>query len=161
MAKFVFEGVNEYATRLKKLDTKAEGMIKRAVYDGAAEVKKAFLAELNALPTSKNRYRVTELPLSGVTQTQKRGLIEGFGLAGMRNDAGFINTKVGFDGYNAVRTKKYPNGQPNALIANAVNSGSSVRKKIPFVNKATKAAIGPCKAAMIQRFDNDTKNIMK
>ena len=161
MATFQFSGIDEYATKIKKLSDKAEGMIKRAVYDGAAEVKKAFLAELSALPVVKNRYHKTTLPLSGITETQKRGLIEGFGLAEMRNDAGFINTKVGFDGYNAVRSRKYPNGQPNALIANAINSGSSVRKKIPFVNRATKASMGPCKAAMIQRFNEDTQNIMK
>ena len=161
MATFVFEGINEYATQLKKLDDKAEGMIKRAVYDGAAKVIEAFVAEISALPVSKNRYRKTELPLIGVTETQKRGLLEGLGLATMQNDNGFINTKIGFDGYNGVRSRKYPNGQPNALIANAVNSGSSVRKKIPFITRATKAAIGPCKLAMMMRFNEDTKNMTK
>lgn len=161
MATFVFEGVNAYATQLKKLDDKAEGMIKRAVYDGADKVKEAFIAEISSLPVTGNRYRETELPLTGVTETQKRGLLDGLGLATMRNEAGFINTKIGFDGYNSVRSPKYPYGQPNALIANAVNSGSSVRKKIPFINRATKAAVGPCKLAMMKRFDADTQNMIK
>ena len=161
MATFVFEGVNAYATQLKKLDDKAEGMIKRAVYDGAGVVLEQFNATIANLPTIKNRYHETETPLSGVTETQKRGLLAGIGLSRMQNSNGYINTKLGFDGYNAVRSKKYPNGQPNALIANAINSGSSVRKKIPFVNRATKAATAPAEAAMIARFDADTKNMIK
>ncbi len=161
MATFQFQGIDEYAEKLSKMSNKAVGMIKRAVYDGAAEVMKVFVAEISALPVEKNRYRKTELPLTGVTATQKAGLLAGIGLAHMKNDMGYINTKIGFDEYNGVRTKKYPNGQPNALIANAVNSGSSVRKKIPFINRATKAAIGPCKLAMMMRFDADTQTNMK
>ena len=44
--------------------------------------------------------------------------------------------KLGFDGYNKVKTRKYPQGQPNAMIARAVESGSSVRKKNPFIRRA-------------------------
>lgn len=161
MATFVFQGINEYATRLKKLDDKAEGMIKRAVYDGAGVVLQAAIAEISTLPVIENRYNVTKLPMRGVTETQKRGLIEGVGLAKMQNQSGFINTKLGFDGYNGVRNGKYPNGQPNALIAQSVNSGSSVRVKNPFINRAVKAAKADAEAAMAARFDADTTNMMK
>lgn len=161
MATFVFEGINEYATRLKKLDDKAEGMIKRAVYDGAAVVLQAAISEISALPVIENRYNVTKLPMRGVTETQKRGLLAGVGLAKMINANGFINTKLGFDGYNGARSPKYPNGQPNALIANAVNAGTTVRVKIPFINRAVKAAKAEAEAAMAARFDADTTNMMK
>lgn len=161
MATFVFEGINEYAAQLKKLDDKAEGMIKRAVYDGAAVVLQAVVSEINGLPVIKNRYRETKLPLTGVTETQKRGLLAGVGLAKMVNQNGFINTKLGFSGYNAAKSDKYPNGQPNALIARAVNSGSSTRVKIPFINRAVKAAQAGAEAAMKARFDADTQNMTK
>lgn len=161
MATFTFEGINEYATKLGKISDKAEGMIKRAVYDGAGVVLQAAIAEIEALPVVENRYNVTKLPMQGVTETQKRGLIAGIGLAKMVNDNGFINTKLGFDGYNAVRTNKYPNGQPNALIARAVNSGSSVRVKNPFINRAVRAAKAKAEAAMAARFDADTTNMIK
>lgn len=161
MATFVFEGINEYATKLGKISDKAEGMIKRAVYDGAGVVLQAAIAEISALPVIENRYNVTKLPMRGVTETQKRGLLEGIGLAKMVNENGFINTKLGFDGYNGVRSQKYPNGQPNALIANTVNSGSSVRVKIPFINRTVKAAKAAAEAAMAARFDEDTTNMMK
>lgn len=161
MATFVFEGINKYATKLRKISDKAEGMIKRAVYDGAAVVLQAAISEISALPVIENRYNVTELPMRGVTETQKRGLLAGIGLAKMVDDNGCINTKLGFDGYNGVRSQKYPNGQPNALIANTVNRGSSARVKIPFINRTVKAAKAGAEAAMAARFDADTTNMMK
>ena len=161
MATFHFTGIDEYASKISSLVEKSEGMIKRAVYDGAAEVMKAMKAEIAGLPVIENRYRKTDIPMRGVTETQKRGLLDGIGFAKMRNDGGLINTKIGFDGYNGVRSKKYPNGQPNALIARAVNSGSSVRVKIPFINRAVKAAKAGAEAAMAARFDADTQNMIK
>ena len=161
MATLTFEGIDEYASKVSSLVEKSEGMIKRAVYDGASVVLEAMIAEIDALPVIKNGYRRTSLPMTGVTETQKRGLLAGVGLAKMRNDGGLVNTKLGFDGYNGVRTKKYPKGQPNALIARAVNSGSSVRVKNPFINRAVRAAKAKAEAAMTARFDADTKNMMK
>lgn len=161
MATFHFSGIDEYAAQLKKLNDKAEGMIKRAVYDGASVVLAAVISEISALPTIKNRYNVTDLPLAGVTETQKRGLINGVGLARMKNENGYVNTKLGFDGYNAAKSKKYPKGQPNALIARSVNSGSSARVKIPFINRAVKAAKAKAESAMTARFDADTNNMIK
>lgn len=161
MATFVYQGINEYASQLKHMSDKAEGMIKRAVYDGAAVVLASVVSEINGLPVIKNGYRRTSLPMNGVTETQKRGLLAGVGLAKMQNQGGFINTKLGFDGYNGVRNGKYPNGQPNALIAQSVNSGSSVRVKIPFINRAVKAAKAEAEAAMAARFDADTQNMIE
>ena len=161
MAKMTFQGLDAYAHQISSLIEKSEGMIKRAVYDGAAVVLDAVVAEIEALPVIENRYRSTDIPMSGVTETQKKGLLEGVGLAKMQNQDGFINTKLGFSGYNAAKSKKYPNGQPNALIARAVNSGSSVRVKNPFINRAVKAAKARAEAAMAARFDDDTRNMIK
>ena len=54
----------------------------------------------------------------------------------MQNDQGYVNVKLGFDGYNSVKTKKYPNGQPNALIASVTESGSPYREKTGFIRKS-------------------------
>ena len=161
MATFQFQGMDEYAAKLNKMSDKAVGMIKRAVYDGAAAVLHEAIAQISALPVIENRYRGTDPPLRGVTATQKAGLLAGIGLAKMTNANGFINTKLGFDGYNGVRNGKYPNGQPNALIARAVNSGTSVRVKIPFIARTVKAAAGPAETAMAARFDADTQTNMR
>ena len=31
-----------------------------------------------------------------------------------------LNVKLGFDGYNGMKTKKYPKGQPNVLLARSI-----------------------------------------
>lgn len=161
MATFQVTGLDLFVAKLNRMGQKTEGICKRAVYEGAHVVLETVQAAIEALPVIKNRYHVTELPLGGVTETQKRGLLAGFGSSTMRNDNGFINTKISFDGYNSVRSKKYPNGQPNMLIARALNSGSSARSRLPFFDKAIKAARAPAKSAMEASFNADVEEIMK
>ena len=161
MAKFEFDGLDEYLKTLRTMDGKTNGLIKRAVYDGAAEVAKSVKSAIEGLPEVDGYTKPYDLPVKGVTAEQKRGLINGMGLSQMNNDGGFINTKLGFDGYNSVKTKKFPNGQPNALIARSVNSGSSTRQKIPFVNNAVKSAKARAEKAMASRFDADIQAIQK
>ena len=79
----------------------------------------------------------------------------------MRDDNGFINVKLGFDGYNATRTKKYPRGQPNVLIARSVNSGTTFRKKTKFVDKAVNSAKKAAEAAMDAACSREIEKIMK
>lgn len=157
--KFEFDGLEDYLKQLDDMDKSATGMIKRAVYDGAAVIADAIKGQISALPTNDGDFVPADLPIVGITERQKAGLIEGFGIAKMTNEGGFIGTKVGFDGYNSERTQRYPNGQPNAMIANAINSGTSRRPKTSFVTKAVKSAQGRAVSAMEARFDEDMKNL--
>lgn len=161
MAQFQFQGLDEYLKTLSQLDGKTSGLIKRAVYDGAAVVADAVAAAIDKLPERDGYATPNELPLSGITDDQKRGLKNGLGLTKIANENGYINTKLGFDGYNTVKSKKFPNGQPNALIARSINSGSSVRMKNPFVNNAVKSVQTKAEQAMAARFDADLSQIMK
>jgi hypothetical protein len=160
MAKFEMQGFEAYASQLKRLSDKAESMIKRAVFVGAKEITDAVRAEIAALPeVSVNP--PTGGQLNGVFSYEKQGLLSGMGLAKMQNSAGFINTQLGFEGYNRMKSKSYPNGHPNALIARAVNSGTSYRRKIPFINRAVKAAQAAAEAAMRAQLDTDIQNETK
>lgn len=163
MVKITYQanGIDAYVKALELLSKTAEGAIKRAVYEGAAEYGKEMLTQIDALQVNEYHYISGDLPIYGITPKQKAGLREGFGFAKMQNDNGFINTKAGFDDYNGEKTKRYPNGQPNAMIANAVNSGTSRRPKTGFVNKAIKNSKNAILSAMQNRFDEDTKNMMK
>lgn len=78
--------------------------------------------------------------MSRLSEEQKKGLLDGFGVSRMQDDSGYKNVKLGFDGYNSVKTKKYPNGQPNVLIARVTESGSSYQQKTPFVRPAVNAS---------------------
>lgn len=157
MANITLQGFEAYEKQLREMHKSADGLIKRAVYDGAAVVVEEVEKAIESLPTHRVFY--TKGMLYGVTREQKAGLLEGLGLSKMKNEDGFINTKLGFDGYNSVKTKKFPKGQPNALIARAVESGTSQRPKTRFVTNACKAAEDRAEKAMEARIDADLKNM--
>lgn len=145
MAKFVVgKGLDNYIAYLQKINLLSSDMVGEAVYDMAKVVADKVRANIEALPAApkgKTTYHVTETRImSELSQEQKKGLLEGFGVSSMQSNDGYVNVKLGFDGYNSVKTKKYPNGQPNALIARVTNSGSSYRQKTRFVDKAVSAA---------------------
>lgn len=158
MAKITLQGFDEYTKQLQTLDKQADGMIKRAVYEGASVLLDAVEKATQALPTQENVYVYNGQQIQTITPEQKKGLLEGLGVAKMRNDNGFVNTKIGFDGYNSVKTKKYPKGQPNSLIARAVESGSSIRPKTRFVTNAVKPVADKAEKAMAESIDRDLKN---
>ena len=99
---------------------------------------------VHSLPKGQTYFYLSEedlangVLLNGITEAQAKSLHDGLGIAVMEHKNFAWNTKIGFDGYNEVRTKTYPKGEPNALIARSVESGSSVRNKTPFIAPAVK-----------------------
>ena len=158
MAKIEFKGIDEYAGRLSILFKDSEKMVRRAVYDGAAIVADEIKAGLNELPTEPSRMGTAENPLIGVTKRQKADLIEAFGLAPIKEENGYVQTKAGVDGYGSVPTESYPNGVPNAMLMRSVESGTSFRKKHPVfrpaVNRARKKAEEKMKQVVEQQLEN-------
>ena len=148
MATWKFVGLDELVAEYNRVLNGEKDYIGKAVGAGAGIVADAVKTEIRGLPVN-NQYN------SGViTSVQKKGLIDGFGIARLQDDNGYLNVKLGFDGYNGQKTKKYPNGQPNSVIARSVNSGSSFRKKNPFVDRATRANKAKCEQVM-ERTIND------
>lgn len=139
MARFQFKGLKEYAEYLQRIGANSKEICGAGVYAMAEVVTDQIRANLDALPTvteSEALAAYRKKQKTGLTSAQKKGLQEGLGVSPMENDNGYWNVKVGFDGYNKVKTRKYPNGQPNVMIARATESGSSVREKMPFVRPA-------------------------
>lgn len=161
MATVTFKGIDAYVEQLKTLQNKSDDVIGRAVYDGAAVVADAIRKEIDAIPIVQNQRGTPEHPIDGVTRTQKKGLQDAFGISPIQNDRGFINVKLGFAGYNKTRTKQHPHGQPNTLIARAVNSGTTFRKKRRFVDKAVTASRMKAQATMEKSLDENIEKIMK
>ncbi len=161
MATFEFGGIDTYIKQLNKLQAATkDGVIGKTVYAGAAVVADAVKDAIRALPVGSGHAAQGEL-VDTVTPAQKRGLLDGFGISRMKDDDGFVNVKMGFIGYNATRTDKYPEGQPNVLIARAVNSGNSFRKKTKFVDKAVSSAKKAAEAAMDAACSREIEKIMK
>lgn len=153
MATFQFKGVDELISQYKTLGDNARDCIGKAIYNGADVVADAIRAEINGLKVTNQHGK------GDLTSTQKKGLIDSFGIAKMQDDNGYFNVKLGFDGYNNQKTKKYPNGQPNAVIARSINSGTSFRKKNPFVDKATKANKAKCEEVMSKTVDEEIERL--
>lgn len=161
MATFQFGGIDNYITQLNKLQAATkDDVIGKTVYAGAAVVADAVKDAIRALPVGSGQAAQGEL-VDTVTLPQKEGLLDGFGISRMKDDDGFVNVKLGFAGYNATRTDKYPQGQPNALIARAVNSGTTFRKKTRFVEKSVSASKKSAEAAMDAACNREIEKIMK
>ena len=154
MPSLKFEGIDDYIATLEKLSGDAGQYIGRAVYVGAGVVADRVRESIQALPI-ENKHGSPSNLLTGVTRAQKQGLLDGFGISRMKVDGDFYNVKLGFNGYNSVKTKKYPKGQPNALIARSVNSGTSIRRKTGFVDKAVKAAKAEAEAAIAETLNKE------
>lgn len=161
MAKITFPGLGDYELMISRLSKGAEDIAGKAIYAGAGIVADEIKAGIQALPIVSG-YGTAENPLpGGVTKAQKDGLIDGLGIAPLQDDGGYLNVKIGFDGYNQTKTKKYPQGQPNQLVARGVESGTSWKQKKPFVRTATNRAKKPAEAKMAEVIDLEMAKIME
>lgn len=162
MAKITFRGLDDYIRAIEKLGTDTELMIERSIYPGAAVIADAVKAGINSLNTREDGVRYGgghKAP--GPTAQEKHDLAESFGLAPMRNDAGYINTKAGFDGYGSHKTKSFPKGVPNALVARSCESGTSWMNKQPFMRKAVTSSRKKAEAEIAKAFDEEAKKRMQ
>ena len=156
MAKWIVgNGLNSYIEYLQKINAVTEEVIGEAVYEMAKVVADKVRSSIQALPTVNNEANIATYKkgYSRLSDKEKQGLLDGFGISPLQEDSGFVNVKLGFDGYNSVKTKKYPQGQPNALIARVTESGSSYREKTPFMRPAVNASKKPAEAAGRAKFD--------
>ena len=160
MAKFNFGGLDDYVSYLTHIGMNTEPCMKKAVFEGAKVVADAIRSEIEALPEDRENFHATsDYRTSGITSRQKDGLLNGLGISGIENNDGVVNCKVGFNGYNDVKTRAYPKGQPNVLIARAVISGTTYRVKNPFVSRAVKRVKAQAEAAMTSAFDAEFEKI--
>lgn len=156
MAKLTINpGIDTYISDLTKLYDESEEICKRSAYMGAKIVADRCRAEISNIPT-RNFNRSSGM-VNGITATQKAGLLEGLGISHFRTDGSFINVKIGMDGYNAQTTKKYPKGQPNAMIIRSLESGTSFRSRNPVITRATNAARGAAEQAIKKQMDEEIK----
>lgn len=133
MATIQMKGLDEYLVKLSRLEQASkEEICGQAIHQGAGIVADAIREELKKLPTDES-FGTQDHPARGIKAVQKNGLLKSMGITSMREENGYLNVKVGFDGYNKVRTGRWPKGQPNQLVARAAESGTSWLQKSPFV----------------------------
>lgn len=164
MARITFKGLELYELRLSKLAGSTKEIAEKAVFEGAKIVADEVKKNLNALNVTTQELAIrayTNRTPTYITEDAKDALIDSFGITPLREENGFFNVKLGFDGYNDVKTKKYPKGQPNNMIARSLESGSSSMIKQPFMRTAVTASKSRAEAKMAEILDAEIKKKME
>ena len=158
MPKMKIVGLEGYINKIEELSGQAYEIVGHAIHDGAEVVADNTKQALENLEVDNRQF--VEMRRS-INQKQKNALIASFGIAEARYDGNFYNVKTGFDGYNEIITKRWPQGQPNVVIARSLESGTSFMKKNPIISKATRASKDAAIKAMQDRLTEDIEKIMK
>lgn len=132
MAKITFPGISAYAKKLKLLEGSAVGVCKYALYPAAGIVLEAIKENT---PVDTGDLRDSE------------------SLAPMEVEDGLIYTEVRFSG-------KDRKGVANALKARVLESGSSTRRKRPFIRPAVNRVKLAAEAAMEQALSEKIEELL-
>ena len=161
MAKIEMRGLDEYTRALSRLELGTrEKVIGPAIYEGAKIAADAVQSAISSIPIDSG-WGTPEHPQHGINVKQKAALHQSFGISKMRNDSGVYNVKLGFDGYNEIKTKRWPQGQPNAMIARALERGTSWLKPYKFVKQALAGARKKVIAVMRAEVDKGVNETMR
>lgn len=158
------EGMDELIQKLEKAGDRALGVGARALYKGAGVVADAISSGARSIATEPFKYA------GGGTKRkpspEEKAVLNAAGAAGIAKfdkNGLSVNTAVGYNrsGYaqvnwnhmsNKARTKYKikggGNAKPVAVIANAINSGTSFMEKQPFIRKAITKSKGAAQSAM-------------
>ena len=161
MATIRFSKLRDYELMLGKIGDASKDICGAAIYEGAKIIADEVKSNLNALNTTTDELAIMkakEGEPTYITERAKNGLIKSFGVTPMSQDeSGIYNVKLGFDGYNDVKTKKWTKGQPNQLIARACESGSSAMIKQPFFREAVQKTKKKAESRMAEVLDEKIK----
>lgn len=163
MAKFEYRGIKQYIDMLKGLDGNARELCEKVTYAGARIVANEIKKNLKNLETVTDAEALAawrERRPTKISVAQKNDLIKSMGIAPITDKYGVIGTKIGWDGYNWVTTRRWWNGQPNRLIANVCESGSTAMLKQPFVRPAVERTKKEALAEMAKTADAEIKKII-
>lgn len=162
MGKITVTGFEELSKKLNKLAaSEATSAVISSVYEGAGAVADALKDTISGLTAKEGSWEFYKKTIVGLSETQKQGLIDGVGIAKIESDGGNVNTKVGFNGYNDHITKHYPKGQPNALVARSLESGSSIGAKNPIVRPTAAKIRKTVEKKMADKVKKEIEKVMK
>ena len=164
MAKFTVDGLDEYINCLNQIQACSSEIWGKSIYAGAKIVADAIRANLEDLPAAEDLIGVIAYVRKGrapLTETPKQGLLDGLGISKMETSMGYYHVKIGFDGYNQIKTKAYPKGQPNIMVARAVENGSSISKRRPFIKPAIRDTREAMEQEMADVINEEIEKLMK
>ena len=128
-------GIDDLIAQLQNIENSTDDIMRAVVKEGINVVADTMKAQIRALKTTKDDKYVGKTSKRYATKNEKEGLIESMGYTHIDVREDVYNAKVGFDGYNDTKTKKWPKGQPNPMIANYINRGTSYMIPQPFIDQ--------------------------
>lgn len=140
-------GLDELIRKFEAAGKRPEGLVKRALYEGAGVMADAIKASVQSIPVDE-KFGTENNPRNGVTAAEKTGLINGVGISHMREENGSVSVVIGFAGVNA-------EGEKNTTVMRRVESGTSRTRKHPTVRPAKNRTKTAAIAAMQQQFEKD------
>lgn len=161
MATITFKKGDDYLAKISQLEILAKHeVVGPAIYGAAEIVADEIRRQLDRVPTDES-FATSSNPAKGPKKVQKEGLVRSLGIASMQEDSkGFLNVKIGFDGYNKVKTKRWPQGQPNQMVARSVERGTLYMKSTKFVKTAVAATRSRAVQHMKESVDDSIEKIM-
>lgn len=141
MARITYDGYDRFGRELEQLSRRETDKIcYPALRKGAEILADEIRRRLEALPEEAFRRLAEGEKFEKLPSSQKRDLLESLGITGIGHDyTGKLTIKVGWHDYGWFTTNQYPDGLPNGLLAGAIEHGSSVRQKHPFIRPAVRA----------------------
>lgn len=165
MAKMEIKGIDDYMSAIEKLEN-SDDIAGHIVYEGAKVMADALKTAIGKIPEAEedsrgNPVRNKQGKIKGITKQQRKDLENGFGITKAEKTPDGINVKVGFGGYGSTKTRRYPKGLPNEMLARAVTSGTSFRVKSPVLRTTQTRMKKPTLLAMEKEADRIIREKME
>lgn len=161
MATITFKNGDDYVARINKLSRNfRENVAGPAIYEAAGMVADKISARLNGIPTDEG-WGSRDNPKAGPKEIEAQSVFRALGIAKLQDSSGFINVKIGFDGYSPLKTATWPNGQPIQMLARSIERGTYFMNANPFVKPAVAAVKGKAVDSMKTIIDKEIAKIMK
>ena len=152
-------GIEETMKMLEKVAANTDEVVADVTRAGASVTADEMRSELKSLKTS-DKYEGGNGKRYPRAKDVK-GLLDSLGYTPVGFNDSVADSNVGFDGYNENKTKKFPNGHPNRMIANSINKGTSFMIAQPFINRTKRKAQAKCIDTMQAMLDKEIKKITK
>lgn len=159
MATLKTSGLTEVMKMLEQIGQNTDEIVAKATIAGASVATDEMRKEISNLRTS-DQYaggNGKRYPL----KSDIKGLLDSLGFTPVRFNDSIADVNVGFDGYNSSKSKKYPKGHPNRMVANSINKGTSFLIAQPFINRTKRKAQDACIAKMQEELDKEIKKLSK
>ena len=153
------EGMETITEMLSKAENAAPGIAAQALYKGAGVVADEISKGARGLQTADFRY--ANGWQRDPSPEEKEALVSAgaAGIAKFRTTGNSVDTAVGYSrsGYANVNGKQ----KPVAVIANAINSGTSFMRKQPFIRQALSQSKGKAAEVITEEVTRLVEDLMK